>query len=212
MTFKVRYNALPGDMNNAIQFWGNADTGTFTGQCSAPRDDEGTGTQTCNGDGNGRIGEWDPSLYYEAFRMWQHLSNAGLIPGTYTGIHAAASYAHHVQGQNSPASRFPGGGWAMEYLPVPYGGDSEYFAQNYGNYLEFGGQTANTCYETPFLTPEQAWNIDRKSDDGQPGKGFVYVVGWNGCTTAASANQANTAQYNLTNKSVACSMIFRGAF
>lgn len=35
-TFRAKYNALPGDMRNATQFWGRADTGAFSGQCAAP--------------------------------------------------------------------------------------------------------------------------------------------------------------------------------
>ena len=47
--FKDKYFALPGDMTNAIAFWGPAP------DCADTATTAGTGTQTCNGDGNNNI-------------------------------------------------------------------------------------------------------------------------------------------------------------
>lgn len=103
-TFKTRYNALPGDMPNATSFWGNAATGASSGQCAAPLTDAGTGKQTCNGDGNMKIQyTWKGALrtdLHEAFRFWQHLQNAGLIAGGYTGTAPAGTATY--TGSNSP--------------------------------------------------------------------------------------------------------------
>ncbi len=65
-TFKLQYNALPGDMANAVSFWGATTTG---------------------GNANGVI-QWSN----EAYLAWQHLALAKLIEGTYTGV-ATATYA-----------------------------------------------------------------------------------------------------------------------
>jgi hypothetical protein len=118
--FQEKYNDLPGDMTNATEFWGRADTGAFSGQCADPVNNAGSGTQTCNGNGNGKVGEWgtlvhpNNAIYYESYRFWQHLANAGLISGTFTGIHSTTQHAHAIIGENVPASSFPNGGWTIE--------------------------------------------------------------------------------------------------
>ncbi len=51
MTFKDKYFALPGDMRNATDFWGSAGgSGVIGDGCEAGTP---TGTQTCNGNGDG---------------------------------------------------------------------------------------------------------------------------------------------------------------
>lgn len=94
-TFRDKYFALPGDMRNATSFWGNADTGAMGGECAAPLTDAGTGTQTCNGDGSGRM-----DLALEERRVWQHMANAGLIEGSYSGVGTTM-----VAGVNVPTSK-----------------------------------------------------------------------------------------------------------
>ncbi|MFZ4541492.1 MAG: type II secretion system protein [Rickettsiales bacterium] len=77
-TFRDKYFQLPGDMNSATTFWGTAAVGAA---CATTI---GSGTQTCNGNGDG----WLDNGYVnsnENFRYWQHLANAGLIEGAYTG-------------------------------------------------------------------------------------------------------------------------------
>jgi hypothetical protein len=77
--FREKYNALPGDFTKATAFWGTA------ANCPGTAAQGTTDGTTCDGDGNGEI-----DYYYansnEAFRAWQHLSNAGLIEGTYNGV------------------------------------------------------------------------------------------------------------------------------
>jgi prepilin-type N-terminal cleavage/methylation domain-containing protein len=86
MLFKNKYLGLPGDLNNATAFWGTMPTGTcsntFVGASG------GTGTQTCNGNGDGNLQfsvgvAWNSNPEFSLF--WQHLSNAGLIEGVYNG-------------------------------------------------------------------------------------------------------------------------------
>lgn len=207
--FKQKYSYLPGDMTNATSFWGRADNGSFSGQCSDPDDDEGTGTETCNGDGNGKIGIWGDAAYYEVFRFWQHLVNAGLISGTYTGISGSASSAHVVFGENTPASKFSSGGWGVENAQ-DYIGDSTLYALEYDNYYEFGSQTASSCNEGELLTPEETWNLDTKMDDGKPGTGSIVAGHWDECTLSASKTDLDE-DYDLTNDTRACIALFRHA-
>jgi prepilin-type N-terminal cleavage/methylation domain-containing protein len=79
MTFRNKYMALPGDMVNATSFWASAGGTGADAICFAV---ESTGAETCNGNGDGSIGELGaPS---ERYRFWQHLANAGLVQGSYT--------------------------------------------------------------------------------------------------------------------------------
>lgn len=209
-TFKQRYFAIPGDMANATRFWGRADNGSFSGQCANPADNLGTGTRTCNGDGNGLVGEWVPARYYEAFRFWQHLANAGLIPGTYTGRRGTGDFAHHVDGENAPKSKYSGGGWSIEAISN-HSGDSLFYAIDYGNYLEFGAVTPASCHEGPLLTPEETWNIDMELDDGKPGKGYIIAGNWSDCTLSNNAQDIEK-DYDLANRSAACFVNFIKVF
>ena len=61
-SFKLKYNAVPGDMKNAGDYWSGAVVG--------------------NGDGNwGGVGN-----QLEPYKVWNHLQLAELIPGEYDGI------------------------------------------------------------------------------------------------------------------------------
>jgi prepilin-type N-terminal cleavage/methylation domain-containing protein len=51
--FKNKYLGLPGDLSNATDFWGTMPTGTCSNTAAGASG--GTGTQTCNGDGDGII-------------------------------------------------------------------------------------------------------------------------------------------------------------
>jgi len=87
-TFKDKFLGLPGDLKNATAFWGelDADHTTCIGMETTG------GTETCDGDGNGNLRYASNAGYsFETYRLWQHLANAGLINGTYTGRADAAS-------------------------------------------------------------------------------------------------------------------------
>ena len=212
-TFQEKYFALPGDMPNATQFWGRADTGAFTGQCANPTNDIGSGTQTCNGNGNGNIAGTG-STEYETFRFWQHLANANLINGNFTGIRGPSSTIHAVIRENSPASKVSNAGWSARNYNF-YGGDSETYPSNfvsgYGNIYDYGAQTSSNSTRGAVLTPEEVWNIDTKIDDGKPAQGKVIVRRRNACTTTGSANDLN-AEYLLSNTNNDCAIIFRQVF
>jgi len=64
-TFKLKYNAMAGDMDNAQSYWPSC--------VDAP-------SNTCNGDNSGIL-----ESSSERIRFWQHLSLAGVLNGNYTG-------------------------------------------------------------------------------------------------------------------------------
>jgi prepilin-type N-terminal cleavage/methylation domain-containing protein len=82
--FHMKYDALPGDMNNA--------TTVLSGAAG-------------NGNGDGGI-----DAYNELYLAWNHLSLAQIVPGIYTGLQATGP----IFATNVPASRYPNMCWTME--------------------------------------------------------------------------------------------------
>lgn len=62
-----------------------------------------TTTATCDGNADGVVLSWVVT-FGEMFRFWQHLANAGLIEGQYTGAPNATTPLYTV-GRNVPASK-----------------------------------------------------------------------------------------------------------
>jgi prepilin-type N-terminal cleavage/methylation domain-containing protein len=85
--FYSKYNCLPGDCPNATTFFGtNPNCPTAGSPGNYPTS---PGSQTCNGNGDGYVGDANGSTYplgAERFLFWQHLAMAGMIPGEYVGI------------------------------------------------------------------------------------------------------------------------------
>ncbi len=203
--FRDRYFSWPGDMNNAVRFWGAQAGGTADGSDStcAALTTAATGTATCNGDGNGRV----DVATFEVWRAWQHLSNAGLVEGTYSGIAGSAGISHAIVGTNIPASRIKGAGWGLFYGGNP---NAPFFAGNYGHVFAFGGNSVNENDYTnnPVMRAEDAWNIDTKLDDGYPGTGIVRSWINTNRPSCASSNDASTAQYVYADTTLGCNLIF----
>lgn len=205
-TFKNKYMGIPGDLRNAGQFWGYVNTGGTNGNCSAPATNTGTGTQTCSGDGSGTV-----NLDYELFRFWEHLSNAGMIQGEYTGVAGSGSTLDSQIGVNIPTSKFGNGGWNVRSLPNNPGMDSFYLQFDYGNMYLIGANWTGTVAHAPLFTPEEAWNIDTKIDDGRPGTGTVISMIGGNCTSSTSRTATNTT-YQLSQTGKNCALIFPKAF
>jgi len=205
-TFRDKYFAIPGDMTNATSFWGkdNANCAANTGAIATPG--------TCNGDGSGLLTSISGSN--ERFRFWQHLALAGLIEGTYTGLHGGGGNTHALIGTNVPSSKLTATGWSVHRVNVT--GDAERFDYDYGNHLMFGVAKANTATYGAALKPEEAWNIDTKLDDGKPAYGKVIAVYWNNVCTApvsgAAASSNLNADYRLSDASIQCAFIFKDSF
>lgn len=203
-TFQDKYFAKPGDMPNATQFWTNATDGD-TDQCDDPADDEGTGSQTCNGNGNSTVAEDGQGEDYESFRFWEHLANSGLIEGQYTGIAGSGGTKHAVPGENIPRSKWSNAAWGIARRDDPWPGNGQTFAGRYGHFFIVGEQTTN---EQPYIdtfTPEELWNIDTKTDDGKPGRGKIMAHQWATCSDAADQNDID-ADYALNVTGTACAM------
>jgi prepilin-type N-terminal cleavage/methylation domain-containing protein len=197
MTFRDKYFALPGDMVNATNFWSAA--ATCPGDNSTPSTDKAT----CNGNGNGSIGEI--GVTGERYRFWHHLSNAGLIQGSYTGVTGPDSTDHAIGNENVPASRISNGTWYASERPPNVSGQ---FIFDTGNMFILGAPKDTTLPTEPLLAAEEMWNIDTKIDDGKPGRGKLIPWHYADCTDATSTTDYD-ASYDLQNTDIACALLFK---
>ncbi len=211
-SFRDKYFALPGDMNNATQFWGrqNSNADCVTNSASAV-----TANGSCDGNGNGNVFEAaGASLSGEQFQLWRQLQLAGLVEGTYTGYAGSAGAAHAVIGTNAPRSRITNVGWSIAYDDCS--GNAERYAVCMGNNYVLGRASTTGHPTLAFLTPEEAWNIDTKLDDGKPAQGKVIARFWNNACAAAddgsSAVNDLVASYRLSDRTNQCSLHFREVF
>jgi prepilin-type N-terminal cleavage/methylation domain-containing protein len=208
VTFRDKYLALPGDMTNATAFWGkdNTNCATATGTAATPG--------TCNGNGNGIL-NWQAASAggtSEGFQFWKQLQLAGLIEGQYTGTAGSGSTTLSTPGINIPRAKLGNNlGWLANNA-TNYAGDAIAYALDYGNNFWLRSDP-----ETPYLTPEEAWNIDTKLDDGKPAYGTIIARGWDNtpanptCAAADDGSNANNdlnASYRLSDKSLRCQLMF----
>tara|TARA_B100001123_G_C15281552_1_gene1014171 strand:- start:177 stop:971 length:795 start_codon:yes stop_codon:yes gene_type:complete len=207
-SFRDKYFALPGDMRNATDFWGAANSSGAGGNCADPLDNTGTSTQTCNGDGNGQIRTpGSGGTYYEQHRAWQHLANAGLIEGSYTGAAAVANNSNSfARGVNAPQLKLGNVTGVLHYGQAISGSTNE-FDRSAAHYIGYG-TTSGGWPNGPFLTPEEAWNLDTKVDDGRPAYGVIRGHKKDSPTNpnCSTTNSSTDAEYNLSNTNTLCSL------
>ncbi|TAE33278.1 MAG: prepilin-type N-terminal cleavage/methylation domain-containing protein [Alphaproteobacteria bacterium] len=162
-TFRDKYNGLPGDLiaPKAAQFGLVARNG-----------------QVGRGDGNRFIeacGQGVRDFACEVGAFWSDLSRAGMVTGDYslfadfsadTGVAAditGADMARYLPeaelGQNNFVTVFSAGG------------------RNYVQIAQITGITAAGAYTLGYgMTPQTAFNIDEKMDDGNPFRGNVMAT------------------------------------
>jgi prepilin-type N-terminal cleavage/methylation domain-containing protein len=166
LSFRTKYNALPGDFSRATDFFGTDPDGcTNIPAIRAPK------TQTCNGNGNGYIQPYLTwNTVWEKNRFWQHLAAAGFISGLYSGM---PGYAPSVRGTHPSIT------WEMldyYYIYDPFaplfvgdGGDQHQHIF-YMNDPEGGYSTTGT------LSPTEAAQFDSKFDDGKANSGQIRAL------------------------------------
>ena len=204
--FQDKYKALPGDFTGAEALWGSDVSCPNSPYSTVPH------TATCNGDGDGLIG---PSNLHDSVtsdrewhRVWQHLANAKLITGKYSGI-STPPY-DLIPGINSPQTQIDDGSFTLLYVQanvLPYT-----WPGTVGHYLIFGHSLTTRSWNAgAVLSAAEAAGIDSKMDDGKPGLGNIRTAPWvggnNDCTT--NITNASTATYNGSSASAeACNLLF----
>ena len=202
-TFKLKYNALPGDMDNAQDYWGIAHATPATCQTTFS-----TGTETCNGDGNGQIGlVGNVGTYYEVFRAWQHLANAEIISGSFVG---ARDTGGHPQGNatigvNIPSSKISGSGYVLIYA----GTDNNYANPTVNNHIISWGVEGTGFPVGGALNPAEQFSLDTKHDDGKPATGKLLSFDDSAsATTDCVTDDTLDAEYELSETAGACQATF----
>ncbi len=144
-TFEMKYDALPGDMNNAWDYWGT--------NCAA-------NYWSCNGDGDFKI-----ERSAESHQVWKHLYLAGLIDENLTGVTGSQE---SEPGINIPESEIEGVGISL-YQLLTYG-----ITEPKNRFLlgRVHPTSSNINIGAAFL-PADAHSIDKKMDDGVPTSGKV---------------------------------------
>lgn len=177
MTFKTKYNYLPGDMPRASQIWGSYGGVCTTGWAYGTAPVAGV----CNGNGNGiiqpRIGT--TSSYREPGFFWKELALAGLIEGEYNGWTDGHWYPDTISGGRnaSPMSKIQNA-----YYSILYYESNAFYYTNFdaGHWMWllqegsssniWAGTTSNTV-----LSPLEMRGFDIKYDEGVPDDGKIRV-------------------------------------
>lgn len=185
--FRDKYFGLPGDIINATNIF------------SACTD---VANNPCNGNADGIIQNIS-GTQAEELRLWQQLTLAGLVEGSFTGLD---STPHFVPGTNIPRARIANAAHRIATTGA-YGKS--------GTAITFSNPSSNTTYWQYVIPPNEAWNLDTKMDDGRADNGKVLTVnGSNSSGTAAttcvsSASQwVGPASYTLATPDAFCAMIF----
>lgn len=186
--YKTKYNGLPGDDIRAYDWFGNS--------CDAM-------PSNCNGDGDGLIVENNSGTDSEALRFWQHLVLGKFLTGNYIGI--SNGWTTVLQGLTLPKLSFKDAYVSVEnrnYALIPQGfGYNNYFISGV---VKTGGVLRPN---NPYLPPEDAYNVDKKMDDGKPWAGAVFITpSWS--VTIVNCGITATSEYNLTYDGAACDLNF----
>ncbi len=155
--FRLKYNAIPGDMPNAQDIWGWAGSGP---------------SGTINGNGDGLVA----GCGSETLRFFEMLSLAGMTKGEYQADDAPTLDAIGIV---FPATKYANHGIRVGYsdFTAPY---HHFDKKNTVSFAQPGAScllAAATIY-----TGRTLWEMDKKFDDGLPTRGriggFFCPDGW----------------------------------
>ena len=215
--FRQKYDAIPGDFNKASSYWGlNANCATGG---------TGTGTETCDGNNNGQV-SGNSAYPYEQFYIWQHLANAGMLSGSYTGAPiASGNFAYCQPGSNCPIAKIAQNvTFFIYYISAQTNTANPWWVRDALTGMFIGAANATPGISYPayaFILAQEAAALDAKVDDGKPGLGkwtssTAFTLYINKCVvdaagaalTDSSAASAQTAVYNVTYTAAnACSLL-----
>ena len=201
LNFRNMHAALPGDFAGATALWGAASDDPALCKSTA-----GTGTNTCNGDMSGLVGVnfTDANDLNETFRAWQHLANAGLIEGSYTGL-SASGRGNDIMarpGIDVPASRVEGAGFLL-YYNLTTDGQMRYFPTA-NHVIRFAALSPESGWGAPIISAADAAIIDSKLDDGLPATGAVRSARHNRLPECVTTDDMATARYAVDSNTKGC--------
>lgn len=165
-TFRTRYNGYPGDLVNPARY-PIASTNSGGAALGSPNKANGDNViqqgDCTDANGNGYGGE--SSIF------WTHLSQSNLIPDAANAItdFAAVAAVNPFTDGNLPQARLGNGN---RFHITNSGG------RNYYVLAQFASSAATTCTVTAndAMTPQTAFQLDSKSDDGNAMTGSIISV------------------------------------
>lgn len=202
--FRSKYNAFPGDMNNATTYWGTATTCPPTSV--APL----TTMATCNGNGNALLNASEINATTpEWWLLWEHLANAGLFEGSFTGASVTAATSQARPATNVPETKITGVGVTAMSLTVLATNNATWWYGNYPLMLVVGTEQANSSTTGVAFSPTDTNSIDQKIDDGRPGMGVVRTLKNANCVAGVTSTSSQSAAvYDLTQQSRTCTLTY----
>lgn len=169
-TFKLKYNAIPGDFDKAYSLWGSDCTNL---------------NYECNGNRNGIIDN-DGSNRENRGEAWMHLDLAGLmddygkfspyVPGNFAACEPKNAIGvcmrPHSKAFTNGLWHLQTGGWTEDFNRLAYD-------KKMTNLILTGLREPNTGgkYDRGhLLTPNQAYMLDQKVDDGKASTGNTFGI------------------------------------
>jgi prepilin-type N-terminal cleavage/methylation domain-containing protein len=182
-TFRLKYDALPGDFAQAYRFFGSFSS------CTDAVSDWGNEVLGCNGNGSDYLDNIPEFLLF-----WAHLSLAGMVSGSYTGF---PTFAEDSSSSIQMDALYLGGinvPWVGPHKGVAVAGNNESGKLGY----VLGAVVVEELLPSgPAFTTREAITIDSKMDDGKPGTGIVVAP-------FAEADCIDDDEYDLSKTGVGC--------
>lgn len=199
--FQEIYQATPGDYVDATEQWGSNTASACTGSPTAA--DRTAKKITCNGNGDNII------LPREHVFLWQHLANAGLVDGSFTGTLDSSNGI--TPGENAPTGPFESSGYYID-TSGPFGPaygqpvSGTYYDQPLITELTFGRRVNASWPSAPSLAPTDQYSIDLKMDEGTPGNGKIRSLKTGANPGCATSDDASLAVYDRTRSAANCTL------
>lgn len=170
--YKIIYSAYPGDHRTAEQFWPS---------------------KTNNGNGDGKIFDhWSTGAARdEDSKAMEQLSLAEIIE-----FHPTGSYSPQIVGKTMPAGPFDGQGYRFQ--SAPWNGNESLYGRM-GMHIVAGIVAPGADVWDGFLTASQAYEVDKKFDDGMPATGLMISTG----STNSDCVEGSTGDWNPGNNKYA---------
>ncbi len=195
-TFRLKFNALPGDMDNASSYW--------------PTECVDENSTFCNGNGDDIFSDANgDNGWQEGSRAWQHMGLAEILSNRYDGKFTGGA----TIGGTYPQSSIDAMGFQFIRIGTASSctgtGSQALYGVNNRDIIMLGS-TNSACLNRAGLLPIEAQNIDTKLDDGLADTG--RALGVNGVSQTGCAgdwlNSVTSADYDLTSETNTCRMVF----
>jgi hypothetical protein len=201
LTFKDKFSAVPGDMNDATSKWGAAGG---SGSDVACQNTTSPTEATCNGNGDFIMGTSVVAMD-ETFRAWQHMKNAELLEGKFLGSTNGVALGRLLLDVLPKAKNLEVGYQFRTEDKVTLGWNNS--PEGAAPFLSIRvGAPVNVPpmqLAAHAISPHMLFKLDEKLDNGLPGTGKVFGV-FAGSVNCFSSNDAAIATYNANNETVGC--------